>query len=125
MPLGCWSISVTLTLQSQFTMPISTSILFIKCGIIFWTTCSIGGKIFALQKKIIKVMYGAQARTSHRSLFKQLQILPVSSIPHQYVLFLSNFIINNHEHFQTHTSVHSIDTRNEHHLHRPYTNLTC
>jgi len=41
------------------------------------------GKIFTLQNKIVRVMAGAQPRTSCRSLFKQLEILPVSF---QYIL---------------------------------------
>jgi len=36
-----------------------------------------------------------------------------------------SFIINNQENFQTGTSVHGITTRNKHHLHRLYANLTC
>jgi len=36
-----------------------------------------------------------------------------------------SFIINNQENFQMDTSVHSINTRNKHHLHRPSANLTC
>ena len=35
------------------------------------------GKIFTLQKKIVRTMAGAQTRTSCSSMFKQLQILPV------------------------------------------------
>jgi hypothetical protein len=36
-----------------------------------------------------------------------------------------NFILNNQENFQTNSSIHGIDTRNEHHLHRPNANLSC
>ena len=36
-----------------------------------------------------------------------------------------NFILNNKEHFQTNSSIHSIDTSNKHHLHRPNANLSC
>ena len=35
------------------------------------------GKIFTLQKKIFRMMDGAQPRTSSRILFKQLEFLPV------------------------------------------------
>jgi hypothetical protein len=35
------------------------------------------------------------------------------------------FFIGNHEKFQTDLSVHSINTRNKHHLHRPVANLSC
>ena len=67
-------------------------------------------------------MGGAQPRTSCRRLFKQLEIL---SVPCHYILSLTNFIINNHEIFQTHSSVHNINTRHKHHLHGPNANLSC
>jgi IS1 family transposase len=94
----------------------------IKYGRIFWGNSSNSKKIFTLQKKIIRIMVGAQPRTPCRSLFKKLEILP---IPCQYIFSLINFILNNQEHFQTNSSIHSIDTRNKHHLHRPNANLSC
>jgi hypothetical protein len=63
----------------------------------------------------------AQSRTSCRSLFKQLEILPV---PCQYILSLLNFIINNQGIFQTNSSIHDINTRNRPYLHRPNANLS-
>jgi len=65
------------------------------------------GKIFTSQTKIIKIMAGAQPRTSCTSLFKQSEIIPV---PCQYILSLTNFIINKQENFQTNLSIHSINT---------------
>jgi hypothetical protein len=50
----------------------------IKYGIIFWGNSSNRKKIFTLQKKIIRIVVGAQPRTTCRSLFKKLEILPVS-----------------------------------------------
>jgi IS1 family transposase len=94
----------------------------IKYGIIFWVNSSNSGKIFTLQKKIIRIMVGAQSRTPCRSLFKKLEILPV---PCQYIFSLLSFIVNNQEKFQTNSSVHNINTRNKHHLHRPNANLSC
>jgi hypothetical protein len=38
---------------------------------------------------------------------------------------LMSFFIGNQENFQTNLSVHSIDTRNKHHLQRPIANLSC
>ena len=35
------------------------------------------------------------------------------------------FFIGNQEKFQTSSSVHNINTRNKHHLHRPVANLSC
>jgi hypothetical protein len=55
------------------------------------------GKIFTLQKKIIRIMADAQPRTSCRSLFTKLEILPV---PCPYILSLMNFLITNQETFQ-------------------------
>jgi hypothetical protein len=94
----------------------------IKYRIIFWDNSSNSKKIFTLQKKIIRIMVSSQPRTPRRSLFKKLEILP---IPCQYIFSLMNFILNNQVHFQTNSSIHSIDTKNKHHLHRPNANLSC
>ena len=91
MLLRQWSVSVTLTLKSIYYAYFPS---IIKYGIIFRGNSSNSGKIFTLQKKIIRNMAGAQPRTSCRSLFKQIKILPV---PCQYILSFMNFIINNQE----------------------------
>jgi len=75
-----------------------------------------------LQKKIVRSMADAQPRTLRRSLFKQLEILPVSC---WYILSIMNFIINNQKIFHTNSSTHNINTRYKHHLHRPNANLLC
>jgi len=95
---------------------------FIQDGIVSWGNSSNSWKIFTLQKKIVRIMAGTQPRTSCRSLVKQLEILPV---PCQYILSLMNFIINNQKLLQTDLSMHNINTRNKHHLHRPHANLSC
>ena len=69
---------------------------------------------FHFQKKIISLMADAQPKTSCRSLFKQLEILPV---PCQYILALMSLIINNQEIFQTNSSIHNINTVNKYHHH--------
>jgi hypothetical protein len=94
----------------------------IKYGIIFWGNSSYSIKIFILQKKIIRILADAQPRTSCRSLFKKLQILP---IPCQYIQSILNFVVNNQETFQTNLEIYNINTRNKHHLHRPNANLSC
>ena len=83
MPLGHWSLSVTLTLKSVYYAYFHSVI---KCGIIFWSNSFNSGYIFTLQKKIIRIIAGAQPRTSWRSIFKQLEILP---IPCQYILSIN------------------------------------
>jgi len=61
-----------------------------------------------------------QPTHSCRILFKQLEILPV---PCQYVVSLMNFIISNRENFQTNSSIHYINARYKHYLHRPNANM--
>jgi IS1 family transposase len=94
----------------------------VKYEIIFWGNSPNSRKIFNLQKKIIRIMIGAHARTSCRRLFKKLDILPV---PSQYIYSLINFFVNNHEDFQTNSSIHNTNMRNKHHLHRPTANISC
>jgi hypothetical protein len=67
-------------------------------------------------------MVGAHPWTSCRSLLKKLEIL---LILFQYLLSWMSFIITNQEVFQTNLSLHNLNTRNEHHLHRPNGNLSC
>jgi hypothetical protein len=57
-----------------------------------------------------------------RNLFKkELYILPVRC---QYTFSLKNFFVNNQENCQINPSVHSINKRNKHHLHRTVANLS-
>jgi hypothetical protein len=91
-------------------------------GIIFWRNSSNSGKIFTLQKRLIRIMVDAYPRTSCRKIFEKLEIL---TVPNQYMCSLMKFFIGNQETFQTNSSVHSINTRNKHHLHRPVANLSC
>ena len=42
-----------------------------------------------------------------------------------YIYSLMSFFIGNQEKFQTNSSVHNINVRNKHHLHRPVANLSC
>jgi hypothetical protein len=94
----------------------------IKYGRIFWSNSPNGGNIFTLQKKFLRIMAGAEPRTSCRSLFKKLEILPV---PCQHTLSLMSFIINNQEISQTNSSIDNINTRNKHNLHKPNAKLSC
>jgi len=89
MLLGPWSISITLTLKSINNAHFHS---IIKYGIIFCGNSSYSGKIFTVQKKTVTIVADAQPRTSCRSLFQQLEILPV---PCQLILSLMNFTINN------------------------------
>jgi hypothetical protein len=69
----------------------------IKCGIIFWGNSSNSKWILTLQKKIIRIMAGAKPRNSCSSLYKELEIFPLSC---EYIFSLMNVIVNNVELFQ-------------------------
>jgi hypothetical protein len=58
-------------------------------------------------------MAGIKPRNSSRSQFKRLEIL---AFPCEYIFSLMNFIVNNKEHFQTNSAVHSVNTRNKNQL---------
>jgi hypothetical protein len=90
----------------------------IKYEIIFGGNYSNSGKIFTVQKKIIRFMADAPPR----SLLKQLQI---PHVPNQYILSWMNVIINNHKNYHTNSPIQNINTRNKHNLHRPNANLYC
>jgi hypothetical protein len=93
-----------------------------KYGIISGGNLSNSKRIFTLQKKIIRIMAGIKPRNLYRSMFKKLEILP---LPRVYIFSLTNFTVNNLELFQTNSALHSVNTRNENHLHRPTANLSC
>jgi len=77
---------------------------------VFFEDNSSNNKIFTLQKQLIKTMAGAPPRTSCRGLIEQLEIL--------------NFISSNQISFRTNSSIHNINTRNKHNLHRPNASLS-
>jgi len=58
---------------------------------------------------------------SCRQLFKQLQIL---SLPSQYIFSLLVFVNKNRGLFQSNSEIHDMNTRFNHNLHLPSTNLT-
>ena len=92
----------------------------VKYGIICWGNVSVSNKVFVLQKKIIRIMIGVGPSHTCRGLFKKLNVLP---IPCVYIFTLMMFFINNVEKFQTYSSVHMVNTRNNEELHRPVANL--
>jgi hypothetical protein len=93
-----------------------------KYRIIFWGNSSDGTKVFTLQKKTVRIVVGVKPQHPCRELFKKLQIL---LFPCEYIFSSLIFIIKNQEHFQANSAVHSVNTRNKYHLHRPVANLTC
>jgi len=112
-------ISNNVTLKSIYFAYFQSIVLY---GIILGGNSSNSRRIFTLQKKLIRIMVGIHTRTPRKSLFKKLEILLV---PPQYIFSLMNFLVDNQKNFKTHSSVHSIDTRNKDHFHKPFANLSC
>ena len=52
-------------------------------------------------------------------------LFPHAVIIPSFLFWSLNFLIGNQEKFQTNSSLHNINTRNKHHLHRPVANLSC
>jgi hypothetical protein len=82
-----------------------------KYGIIYWGNSSDSKTAFTLQKKIVRIMMGVKSRNLYR--------LEILTHPCEYMFSLITFITNNEEHFQTNSDVHSVNTRQKHHLHEP------
>ena len=122
---ACYTISSVVHISNINTLKSIHNAYFhsvIKYGIFSGGNYSNSGKIFILQNQIVRIMAGAYRRTSCRSLFKKLEILPA---PCQYVLSLMKFIINNQKNCETNSSIHNIKWRNRHNLHRPNANPSC
>jgi hypothetical protein len=75
-----------------------------------------------VQKKIVSIIVGTKLQIPCRDLFKKLQFL---LLPCEYTFSLLNFVINNLAHFPTNSTIHCVNTRHNHHLHRPVANVTC
>ena len=81
-------------------------------GIIFWGNSSHSSVIF-------RIMEGCGNRVSCRNLFKELQILPLTS---QYMLSLLIFVVQNKTFFSTNNENHNIDARQKNNLYLPQAN---
>jgi hypothetical protein len=92
-----------------------------KYGIIFGGNSPNSIMIFTLQRTV-RIIAGVKSRNSCRNLFMRLEILP---LPCKYIFALMNFVVNNQEHFQTNSAIHSVNIRNRVHLHRPIASLSC
>jgi hypothetical protein len=71
---------------------------------------------FTLQKRTVRIIAGVKSRYSCGNLFMSSEILLLSC---EYIFTLMNFVVNNQEHFQTNSAIHSVNTRNRDHIHRP------
>jgi len=75
---------------------------------IFWGNSPVSRKVFQLQKKIIRIMRGSTSRTSHKPLFRTLEIL---TMPSKYMLSLVSLFVDNLEYCTLNFSIQEINTR--------------
>jgi hypothetical protein len=90
-------------------------------GVIFWGNSCGSKEIFAIQKRIIRILTNKSKRDSCRDIFKQLQIL---MLPSQYMYSLLVFVVKNRDWFSLNSEIHNLNSRYKHNLHLPSTNLT-
>jgi hypothetical protein len=98
---ACYAVRLLLLISNTDTLKSIYYAYFhslMKYGIIFWGNSTDSKKVFALQKKVVRIMMGIKPHNSCRGLFKRLQILP---LPCEHIFSLLNFIISNQAHFQT------------------------
>ena len=88
----------------------------LRFGILLWG--GVGGesnkKIFLLQKRVIRVMAGVNSRTSCRQLFKESNILTLSSL---YILEVTCFLKRYCQSLELYVNVHNHNTRRKMDIH--------
>ena len=89
-------------------------------GIIFWDNSLPSNSICKIQKRIIRIITNTGSCDSCHQLFKQLQILSLLS---QYIFSLLVSLNNNRSLFQCNSEINDFNTRFNHNLHLPSTNL--
>ena len=90
-------------------------------GIIFWGNLHISNVTFLIQKRIIRILTNKSKHDTCQHLFKQLQILTLSS---QYIYSILIFVVKNQDLFLLNSEIHNLNTRYNYNLHLPSTNLT-
>jgi len=86
----------------------------------FWGNSSCAQKVFLLQKKAMRIIFGMKNRESCRPLFKNLNILTLAK---EYICSLMCYVVDILEIFETNFSVHSLNTRNRNNLYIPVNSL--
>ena len=79
------------------------------------------GLQFRMDVCLLSITSDVGTKNSCRSLFKKLDIVPVSC---QYMLSLMMFVVDNQNFFQTNSSVHELNARNKDQLYFPITILS-
>jgi hypothetical protein len=89
-------------------------------GLMFWGKSSHAGKVFKLQKRVVRLIKGRGYRDSCREHVRDMNILPLRS---QYIYSLMIFVIKNRGIFNTNSDWYEIDTRQNMNIHMYQVNL--
>jgi len=90
-------------------------------GVIFWALAADAPRILIMQKKILRIIEGANWRTHCKPLFKKWKIL---TLPSLYILNVVRWIKNNEDSFTKNNEVHEYLTRNKENIHLRFQRLT-
>ena len=85
-------------------------------GILLWGQAANINSIFVLQKRAIRSIYKLRGRDSLRELFKEIDILTVSS---QYIFENIMYVRKNKTLFMKNSDIHNINTRNKNKIVQP------
>jgi len=92
----------------------------VSYGIVFWGSSSSMRNDFIIQKREIRIMLRLGQRSSCKEGFKKLAIL---TVPCLYIYALMLFAVRNLNIYQTNSSVHDMNTRQQNKLHIPSVRL--
>ena len=90
-------------------------------GILYWGGASDAYRIFILQKKVIRIMFGLKSMESCKEAFRKLRIL---TFPSLYLLTLLNHTKKCQADFVPRNEIHSYPTRGSNLIHQPFSRLT-
>jgi len=87
-----------------------------RFGILFWggAGSDLTTRIFRIQKRVIRAMAGVSARTSCRQLFKELNILTLTSV---YIMEVICHIKKHHQLVELNSNIHDYNTRRKTDIH--------
>jgi hypothetical protein len=89
--------------------------------LVLWGNLTNNSRVFKLQKKVIRIILGVGPRDSCRSLFKKLDILPLSC---KYIFSLTLFVIDNQNNICSGSEAHGLNTRSKNQFYIPTANLS-
>jgi hypothetical protein len=80
-----------------------------RYGIVFWGMSPGFQNIFRLQKRAVRVIVGASPRTSCRTIFKELRLLPLPAV---YIVEIAMLVRSSFQTFYSRNNKHQYSTRN-------------